>query len=195
MGTQLPLPKRRRSHPIFGPYLLWPNGGMDQDATWYGGRPRPRPHCARCDPAPPPQKGGTVPQFLAHVCCSKMAGWIKMPLGMKVYLGPGHIVLHGDLAAPRKRSTAPNFRPMSIVAKRSPVSSTAEYYCNLLTYDQNATTAAVRLQSTLSSIQAVWLVVCFTGMTSSLAKVNNLKCGPMPNKYRWRPLFNAATFG
>jgi len=23
----------------FGPYLLWPNGWMDQDATWYGGRP------------------------------------------------------------------------------------------------------------------------------------------------------------
>jgi len=20
--------------PIFGPYLLWPNGWMDQDATW-----------------------------------------------------------------------------------------------------------------------------------------------------------------
>jgi len=21
--------------PIFGPCLLWPNGGIDQDATWY----------------------------------------------------------------------------------------------------------------------------------------------------------------
>jgi len=25
--------------PIFGPYLLQPNGWMDQDATWYGGKP------------------------------------------------------------------------------------------------------------------------------------------------------------
>ena len=25
--------------PIFGPYILWPNGWMHQDATWYGGRP------------------------------------------------------------------------------------------------------------------------------------------------------------
>jgi len=25
--------------PIFGPFLLWPNGWMHQDATWYGGRP------------------------------------------------------------------------------------------------------------------------------------------------------------
>jgi len=24
--------------PIFGPCLLWPNGWMDQDGTWHGGR-------------------------------------------------------------------------------------------------------------------------------------------------------------
>jgi len=28
--------------PIFGPFLLWPNGCMHQDATWYGVRPQPR---------------------------------------------------------------------------------------------------------------------------------------------------------
>jgi len=33
--------------PIFGPCLLWPNGWMDQDTTWYGGRPTPWPHCVR----------------------------------------------------------------------------------------------------------------------------------------------------
>jgi len=33
--------------PLFGPCLLWRNGWMDQDATWYGGRSRPRPHCIR----------------------------------------------------------------------------------------------------------------------------------------------------
>jgi len=55
---------------------------------------------------------------------------MKMPLGMKVGLGPGHFVLHGDPAHPpfpKKRSTAPNFQPMSIVAKRSPISATAEH--------------------------------------------------------------------
>jgi len=42
-----------------------------------------------------------------------------MPLGTDVGLGPGHIVLDGDPAPPSpKRGTAPNFRPMSIVAKR-----------------------------------------------------------------------------
>jgi len=27
--------------------VLWPNGWMDQDATWFGGRPRPMAHCVR----------------------------------------------------------------------------------------------------------------------------------------------------
>jgi len=43
------------------------------------------------DAAPLPQKG-TAPQFSAHICCGQTAGWIKMPLGMEVALGPGHIV-------------------------------------------------------------------------------------------------------
>ena len=42
-----------------------------------------------------------------------------MALGMEVGLGSGHIVLDGDPAPPKKGGgTAPNFRSMSIVAKR-----------------------------------------------------------------------------
>ena len=49
----------------------------------------------------------------------KMAAWIKMPLGMEVGLGAGHIVLDGDPApSPKKGGTAHNFQPMSIVPKR-----------------------------------------------------------------------------
>jgi len=56
---------------------------MDQDATWYGGR--------------------------------------------AVGLGQGDFVSHGDPAPPtQKGGTVPNIRPMSIVAKRSPISATAE---------------------------------------------------------------------
>ena len=33
-GEPGPLPKRGGTSPIFGPCLLWPNGCMDQDATW-----------------------------------------------------------------------------------------------------------------------------------------------------------------
>jgi len=32
---------------------LWPNGCMDQDAIWYGGRPRPRQHCVTWGPSSP----------------------------------------------------------------------------------------------------------------------------------------------
>jgi len=73
--------------PIFGPYPLWPNGWMDQAATWYEGRLRPRPDCVTWRPSsnPSPKKG-----------------------------------------------TAPNFRPMSIVAKWSPISATAEHLLPIL---------------------------------------------------------------
>jgi len=39
---------------IFGPFLLWPNGCMHQDDTWYGGRPQPRGLCVRWGPSPSP---------------------------------------------------------------------------------------------------------------------------------------------
>jgi len=40
LGTQLPCPKKGSSPEIIGPSLLWPNGWMDRDVTWYGGRTR-----------------------------------------------------------------------------------------------------------------------------------------------------------
>jgi len=55
-------------HPIFGPCLLWPNGWMDEDAVWYGSRPRPRPHSIRPDSSS--RKRGTAASlFSAHVYC------------------------------------------------------------------------------------------------------------------------------
>ena len=159
MGTQLPLPQRAQP-PIFGPYLLWPNGWMDQDAAWYGGRHRPRLHCVRREPSSPSPKGhspqfstnvccgltaatvqgsrlrpwphcvrwgpsslspkGAQPpslQIFCHVCCGQMAGWIKMQLHTGVGIGPGYSVLDGNPALPPPTGTAPNFRPMSVVAK------------------------------------------------------------------------------
>jgi len=70
------------------------------------------------DPAPPPPKGYS-PQFSVHICCGQMDAWIKMSLGMELGLGPGDFVLDGDPAPlPKRGSEPPNFRPMSIVAKR-----------------------------------------------------------------------------
>jgi len=41
--------------------VLWPNGWMDQDATWYVGRPRCRWHCVRWVPSTPQGKGHSSP--------------------------------------------------------------------------------------------------------------------------------------
>jgi len=51
--------------------------------------------------------------------CGQTVGWIKMKLGMQVGLDPGHIVFDGDPAPPPppQRGTAPNFRPIFVVAK------------------------------------------------------------------------------
>ena len=38
--------------------------------------------------------------------CGQMAGWIKMPLGTEVGLGPGHNVLDGDPVLQQKRGIA-----------------------------------------------------------------------------------------
>jgi len=84
-GDPAPPPKKgTEPPPIFDPCLLWPNGWIDKDATWYTCRHRPRTHCARWEPSSP-EKGGTA---------------------------------------------LPNVRPMSIVAKRSPISATAEHLPN-----------------------------------------------------------------
>jgi len=37
--------------------VLWPNGWMDQDATWYRDRPQPRPQCVRWGPSSHTEKG------------------------------------------------------------------------------------------------------------------------------------------
>jgi len=107
-------PKKGHSPPIFGPCLLLANGWMEEDATWYRGRPRPRRHCLSWGPSSS-QKGHSL-QFSAHVRCGQTAGWIKMPLGREVGLGPGDTVRWGP-SSPLKGVQPSNFRPMSIVAK------------------------------------------------------------------------------
>ena len=41
-----------------------------------------------------------------------MAGWIKMPFGREVGLGPGDTVLDGDPSPSKGGAQAPTFRPM-----------------------------------------------------------------------------------
>jgi len=73
------------------------------------------------DPATSEKGAQMLPQFSAYVCCGQMAEWIKMPLGIEVGLGPSDLVLDGDPIPPPQKGGgggAPNFRPMSIVAKQ-----------------------------------------------------------------------------
>jgi len=125
-GDRAPL-KKGHSPSLFGPCLLWPNGWMDQDVTWYEDRPRPGQHCVGCEPSCTPTGHSRLPQSSVHICCGQTAGWIKMPLGTKVGIGPGHVVLHRDPAQslPQKKGTAapifglcplwPNGRPCQLL--------------------------------------------------------------------------------
>jgi len=87
---------------------LWPNAWMDQDETWHAGRPRHWPHCVRWGPSSPSP-------YFQPICCSQMAGWIKIPVGRKVGLSPSNILLDGKLGTqlllPQKGAEPPVFGP------------------------------------------------------------------------------------
>jgi len=87
---------------------LWPNGWMDQDGTWHGGRRWSRPHCARWEPSSPPAKGGRAPEFSVHPYCGQTAVCMKMPPGTGVGLSPGDFVLDVD-PAPYPKRGGPQF--------------------------------------------------------------------------------------
>jgi len=54
--------------------VLWPNGWIDQDATWYEGRPRPGHIELVGDPAPP-KRGTAAPTFrLMSVVAKRLNG-------------------------------------------------------------------------------------------------------------------------
>jgi len=103
--------KKARPHPIFGPCLLWSNGWMVQDATWYGGKPRPRGLCVRYGHK-------YSPQFSVHVYCGQTTGWMKTPLGTEVDLGQGHLFVRRGPSCRENlaQQPPPSFRPVSIVA-------------------------------------------------------------------------------
>jgi len=86
---------------------------MDQDATWYGGRPQSRRLCVRWRPRYTlPKNEGKAPfpifgPFLLWSNGCNTDACIKMPLGMDVGLSPGDCV--------RWEPSPPKFRPMFII--------------------------------------------------------------------------------
>jgi len=65
--------------------VLWPNGWMDQDTTWYGGRPRRRRDCVRWGPSSPTERGRAAPIFGS--CLLWPNGWIDQDTMHLVYGG------------------------------------------------------------------------------------------------------------
>jgi len=64
------------------------------------------------DPAPLPKRG-TAPQFLAHICCDQMAGWIKMPLCTLYY---DAMVIFFHFTRKVLKALLPNYRPISLTS-------------------------------------------------------------------------------
>jgi len=60
--------------PVCDVGVLWPNGWMDQDATWHGCRSRPRPQCARWGTSSPSPKGAEPPIFGPYVVAKWLDG-------------------------------------------------------------------------------------------------------------------------
>jgi len=109
----LPPPKGHSPSPIFGQCPLWPNGWRDNDATWYGGRPRPRRVRVRWEPS------SAQPHSIFGPSLLWPNGWMDQDA-----------TWYGGKSRPRRRcvrwcrssrlkgAQPPSFWSMSIVAKR-----------------------------------------------------------------------------
>ena len=80
---------------------------MDQDATWYGGRPRRRRHCVRWGPISLPERACTAPNFRSMSIVAKRLQCIRIPLGTEVDLSLGDIVVDGKPAPPPLKGQSP----------------------------------------------------------------------------------------
>jgi len=70
-----------------------------------------------------PPKRAQPPNYRSmSIVAMQTAGWIQVPIGTEVGLGPDDSVRWGRAPPPLKKGgTAPNFRFMSLVAKGSPI--------------------------------------------------------------------------
>jgi len=83
------------------------------------------------DGNPAPLKRGTAPTFWPCLLWSN--SWMDQDATWyKGGLGPGNIVFDADPAQPPPRGNPPNFRPMSVVDKRLPISAIAEHLYQLV---------------------------------------------------------------
>jgi len=80
-GDPAPRAPKMGGAAIFGPCVLWPNGCMDQDATWYGDRPLPTRHCVRLGPSSPSPP--TAPNFRPMFVVAKRLDGLRWHLVLR----------------------------------------------------------------------------------------------------------------
>ena len=61
-GNPAPPPPKGAQPPNFWPMSVVARQLDGSNATWFGGRPQPRPHCVTWGPSSPPKRG-TFPNF------------------------------------------------------------------------------------------------------------------------------------
>jgi len=105
--------------PVCDVHALWPNAWTDQDETWHAGRPRLWPQCVRWGTSSPSPKGAQPPIFGPYLlrpndCMVQDVTWY----GARPR--PRRLCVRWDpVPVPQKGAKPlPNFRPISIVAKR-----------------------------------------------------------------------------
>jgi len=102
--------KKGAEPPIFVPFLLSPNGWMDQDSTWYGGRPRPRRLCVRWRPSYSQNRGHTHHHPVFGPCLLWPNGWMDEDA---TWYGsrprPRRIVLDGSQFCAKRAQQPPIF--------------------------------------------------------------------------------------
>ena len=116
MGTHLPHGKGHSSPVLFSACLLWPNGWMDQDTTWYGGMSRPKQHCVRWGPSSLTQRG-TAPSVFGQLLWPTSPQTIILPVTRIVH----YAVRGGWLSRQSYRIIATHLvsRAVPVSAKRS----------------------------------------------------------------------------
>jgi len=107
--------KKAHPRPVFGPCLLWPDGWVNQDATWYGGKPWPRRRCVRWARSSP-LKVAQHPVFGSCLLWPK--GWMDEDTiwyRSRPWPRP-HCIRRAPSSLQEGHSSSPSFRPMSVVA-------------------------------------------------------------------------------
>ena len=106
-----PLHKKEAEPPIFGPCLLWQNGCINQDLTWYGGRPQPRRILCEMGTQLPSPKSCRARSPIFGSCLLWPNGWMDQDGTWRRggrWSRP-HCARWGPSSLPPKRGTAPQF--------------------------------------------------------------------------------------